>query len=180
MIRVERCAGVQVRYFSGPAPIYGEIMRIRRAATMSAISTVLAAGAIVANVSPASADVAACGGNGTYIGQGENALTNGTLKAGFCGSSTLIKHVNIQYAKTGGSTVTLRFGWQYVNRDGSGGGTIKWDNGSFTESAGQTKTFTWDYLVGVTNPNGIDSCMRGVLKDVNAAQTYTTRVVCYY
>jgi hypothetical protein len=115
---------------------------------------------------------------GVFLGSGENDLSNGTLLAGFCGHTYDVKRVNIQYQKTGGGTVTLRFGWQFVDANGGNAKSITWDAGAFTQSSGQTKYYKWTYPT--ITPDRVDParCMRGVLRDVNAGVNYSTRVVC--
>lgn len=123
-------------------------------------------------------------GYGTYFGQGSTSLSNGTLRAAFCHYSSIhtISQVNIEYEKTGGSAVTLRFAWEWTDSSGSSSYGRQYDNGSFTETAGQTRGFTWWYTnPGVSSPNINAPCVRGVLLQYSGGvllNTFSTRVVC--
>ncbi|MFJ3922245.1 hypothetical protein [Streptomyces sp. NPDC090022] len=64
-------------------------------------------------------------------------LSNGVLCTQLANIDPLDRaQVSNSYEKTGGSTITARFG--HYNR----GGTW-WDQGAFTQSAGTTRYFTW-------------------------------------
>ncbi len=122
--------------------------------------------------------------NGTYFGQGSNGLSNGTLAAAFCryAGSHGVSQVNIEFKKTAGDPVTLRFAWEFTSANGSSSYGRQYDNGTFTQSNGQTKTFTWHYSdPGVRTPTSNAPCVRGVLQQyVNGSlmHTFSTSVVC--
>ncbi|MFJ3205911.1 hypothetical protein [Streptomyces sp. NPDC086989] len=82
-------------------------------------------GISLALTAPAQARTAAC----TY-------LSNGILCTVLANRNYDWAQVQNSYEKTGGSTITARFG--HYNR----GGTW-WDQGTFTQSAGTTRYFTW-------------------------------------
>ncbi|MEV0415491.1 hypothetical protein AB0I68_33140 [Streptomyces sp. NPDC050448] len=74
---------------------------------------------------PAQARTAAC-----------TSLTNGVLCTVLANRNGDWAQVQDSYEKTGGGTITARFG--HYNR----GGTW-WDQGAFTQSAGTTRYFSW-------------------------------------
>ena len=120
---------------------------------------------------------------GTYLNQGSNALSNGTLSAAFChyAGSHGVSQVNIEYKKTGGTTSTLRFGWEFTDAGGSSSYSRQYDNGWFTENSGETKTFTWHYVdPGIRTPTQNAPCVRGVLQQQSGSSilTFTTAIVC--
>lgn len=123
-------------------------------------------------------------GLGTYFGSGSNSLSNGTLASAFChyAGSHGISQVNIEYKKTAGDPVTLRFGWEFTASNGSSSYGRVLDNGAFTQTVNTTKTFTWQYAdPGVRTPTGNAPCVRGVLLQyLNGVvqYTFTTSVVC--
>ena len=123
-------------------------------------------------------------GLGTYFGTGSSGLSNGTLSAAFChyAGSHGISQVNIEYKKTSGDPVTLRFAWEFTAANGSSSYSRQYDAGAFTESTGQTKTYTWQYAdPGLRTPTSNAPCVRGVLEQyVNGSLMYTfsTKVVC--
>lgn len=144
------------------------------------VATSTSSGAPVAKSSSAALGYAlnSCSGGSSFRGSGSASLSNGTLSAGFCTySAGGVGTVNIQYSKTGGSSTTVRFAWEWVDRTGSNPTGRRYDNGSFTIAAGQTRTFTWKYASpGVYSPSGNAPCRRGVL--IQGANTYSTRIVC--
>lgn len=119
-----------------------------------------------------------CSGGSSFRGSGSTSLSNGTLSAGFCTfGAGGVGTVNIQYAKTGGSATTVRFAWEWVDTTGSNPTGRRYDNGSFSISAGRTRTFTWNYASpGVYSPSGNAPCRRGVL--IQGNNTFSTRIVC--
>lgn len=120
----------------------------------------------------------ACTGGATYRGSGSASLTNGTLAASVCRFSPGgVATVNIQYVKTGGSAVTVRFAWEWVDRTGSNPTGRRYDQGSFSISSGQTRGFQWTYASpGVYAPSGNAPCVRGVL--TQGSNVYSTRIIC--
>lgn len=82
-------------------------------------------------------------------------LSNGVVEVEFTGNYS---GINVEYAKTGGSTITADFdAWPFDTYKVS-------DNGSFTESAGQLKSFEWNnlgLLTGTCTVAGIDVVGQG-------------------
>lgn len=133
-------------------------MRISRRSRLFVPAVIAAASALVAAV-PASATVGGGGGGGScnvnfpsftqqtavispQLGKIYSLqLGNGTLEAAWNDSGTL----SIAYVKTGGSQITADF--QAYGLTGGGVCFYKDDNGAFTESAGQTRSFTWSPII---------------------------------
>jgi hypothetical protein len=120
----------------------------------------------------------ACDGGGSFRGSGDNHLSNGTLTAGFCRyPAGGVGTVNIQYHKARGAMVTVQFAWEWVDTRGANPTGRQYDNGSFSISSGQTRTFQWRYASpGNQSPSGNAPCTRGVL--ISGSDTFSTRIVC--
>ncbi|KIR64471.1 hypothetical protein TK50_02010 [Micromonospora haikouensis] len=100
------------------------------------------------------------------------------LQAGFCvDTDRKATRTTVQYIKSGGGTVTLRFGWQII----SPSDTVKetyWDEGAFTQSAGQTKYYRFEYPTWRPSYDSTYKCGRGIMKDQNSGTQYVTKLVC--
>lgn len=130
-------------------------MRISRRSRLFIPAVIAAVSALVA-AAPASATVGGGGGGGScnvnfpsftqqapaivapQLGKIYSLqLAYGTLEAAWNNYGTL----SVAYVKTGGSQITADF--QVYGLTGGGVCFYKDDNGAFTESAGQTRSFTW-------------------------------------
>ena len=152
----------------------------RRAGIIGAVMTII----IGFSATSAAAALNDCSGSGgIWAGSPKpGVLTNGNLTAGFCRNGTYVRRVNIQYDKFGGGTVTLRFGWRVVSDSyATSGKSVTWDNGAFTQSAGQTRTFRWTYLADITAYKLSSSwkCVQALLEDVRTYALYGTGTVCF-
>ncbi|MFJ3977533.1 hypothetical protein [Streptomyces sp. NPDC090021] len=90
-------------------------------------------------------------------------LSNGTLSIFLSSSSTIDNTLSIvvSYKKTGGGTVSARFGRTYNGSNAWGG----W----FNQSSGTTKSTTW------TNGYSVSGCKSAVgLMEVSGQQTFQT------
>lgn len=120
-------------------------------------------------------DVSYCS-SGTYQGVGTNALSNGTLRMGWCKSGSEVRTVTIRYDKTLGSAVTIKLGWRTTNGDASEVGPIHWDSSSNdwgTVSPGQS----WSYRESPAAELVVArQCVQGVMSD--GTRRYYTHNVC--
>src|SRR5262245_23992229 len=99
---------------------------LRRMAIIAAATLIL----VTIAAAPASAALSDCAGSGgSWWGSPKTGvLSNGRLDAGFCRHNSYIRRVNVQYYKSGGGTVTLRFGWRIVSDSyATTGKAIHWD-----------------------------------------------------
>lgn len=114
--------------------------------------------------------------SGTYQGVGTNAMTNGTLRMGWCKSSGEIRTVTVRYDKTAGSAVTVKHGWRTANRYATETGPVHWDSTSNnwgTVYAGQS----WSYReFPAATLLSIRPCVQGVMSVGD--RTYITHTVC--
>jgi hypothetical protein len=153
------------------------------AATLALLTApVVAQAAVPAASEPAPAARAqranSCDGGGSFRGSGDNHLSNGVLSAGFCRyPAGGVGTVNIEYHKSRGAQITVQFAWEWVDTRGANPTGRQYDNGSFSISAGQTRTFQWRYnSPGNQSPSGNAPCTRGVL--ISGSDTFSTRIVC--
>ncbi|WP_073817117.1 hypothetical protein [Kitasatospora sp. CB01950] len=110
--------------------------------------------ASVAVTEPAAKGVQEAGGNCNYEVSCTK-LSNGTLYVGVYQGTNFGNDIHDTFEKTGGGTITARFAYN------AGHGTL-YDQGAFTQSAGQTKYFRWqnqtiDYcaqVVGILDVTG--------------------------
>jgi hypothetical protein len=150
-------------------------------ALLTAAAVAQAAGAqAAAGPAPAARSLIAnsCDGGGSFRGSGDNHLSNGTLSAGFCRyPAGGVGTVNIEYHKSRGTPLTVQFAWEWVDTRGANPTGRQYDNGSFSISAGQTRTFQWRYgSPGNQSPSGNAPCTRGVL--ISGSDIFSTRIVC--
>ncbi|MFB7554541.1 hypothetical protein [Streptomyces brevispora] len=80
------------------------------------------------------APAATASGNFDY-GTSRSKLTNGVLWTSLTSGTTAPWNVNVSYDKTGGGTITARFGWTHVGTKHTG----SW----FTQSSGTSKGSKW-------------------------------------
>ncbi len=148
-------------------------------ATVSAIAAMLAATALPASASVGSDD---CTGNGVvWLGNGVGNLQNGVLTASVCkyNPTTRVVKVHIEYQKTGGDPVTVRFGWQRINNGATNVSFTDWDQGAFTQSSGQTRGYVWTYANDLGPQfDATQRCARGIMQDQNTLIVYVTKLVC--
>lgn len=134
---------------------------------------------------PASADQRAdCAHDASFLGRAQYKFDNGSvLWANFCGfkNSHTIISARVGYDKAAGGCVTANFQWFWASARGDAkvlGGS---DRGAFTECAGQSKHFGWDYSPpGSRAPSASSSCVVGGFKVSSPYQgTHTTSVICF-
>lgn len=114
--------------------------------------------------------------SGSYQGVGTNALTNGTLRMGWCKGSGEIRTVTVRYDKVQGASVTVKLGWRTTNGSASETGPIHWDSSSNdwgTVSAGQS--WSWRESPGLNLPSA-RPCLQGVMRAGD--RNYYTHNVC--
>ena len=123
---------------------------------------------------------------GTYQNMASNRLTSGRLETGLCSySTTAVSQVNIRYHKERGNPVTLRFAWEFVNKQGTVLTGTRHDLGKFRQAAGQTKYYAWKYpFPGTKRPAPPLVCGRGVMVQYDDATgsvvgRYQTGVICW-
>ncbi|GAB4005459.1 hypothetical protein GCM10028772_13550 [Nocardioides ultimimeridianus] len=152
---------------------------------ISLVVSIIAAGALLALMpDSAFAGVTTTCTAGTYQGTGEDQLTNGRLEASFCTygdvSGATMAQVHVQYAKTYGGPISLRFGWEWTDGTGHSIGTQHWTSASnlIPITAGETKTRTFTYATPGLYPPSAQrgGCYRGLLWA--SGYNYSTRIVC--
>ena len=184
------CGAVLLPAAQPPAPyavanLLGEQMKMNRSVLRSILAAITSAACLVPFVigGTAQAAWAGCQG-GSMLGKGTTKLSNGFLEVWFCRySNGRIGNVHISYSKTGGtSVIRLRFMWDRATANGIGQGIVQKDQGSFVQSTGQTRDFTWHNQSPGVGISGY--CARGVLRQYHyrtgsLVNTYSTRVVCF-
>lgn len=128
----------------------------------------------------ASAGTRACPQGQTLLGPVQGALTNGQIEAVFCleQSATGIREVHVEYTKTGGDPVTVRFGWHLADRDGGNPGDSHWAADDDTVTVGQTKSHDWDYPAPGIVPPASQPCLQGLMQDRGSGTVFFTQLAC--
>lgn len=116
------------------------------------------------------------GSHPAFIG-GQGKLANGILVIFPCygndrSQGKRITRVNIEYQKHSGAAAHIRFGWRYQNvadhlQD------IHWDEGSFIQQPGTTRSYSWFYGNGLHVPQ--NAGIQGIIQDQNSGALYVTK-----
>jgi hypothetical protein len=127
----------------------------------------------------ASAETRTCPQGQTLLGPVQGALNNGQIEAVFCLEQSAtggIQAVHVEYTKTAGDPVTVRFGWHLTDPNGDNPGDPYWAANTDTVTIGQTKSHDWDYPAPGIIPPASQPCMQGLMQDSDSGTVFFTQV----
>lgn len=107
---------------------------------------------------------------GWYDGGG-NDVQNGILNAKIYSNGSKASKAKVTYNKKMGSGVSVKFGFQAVNKSGGAQGAVSW-SGTYKIKSKQKKTAT---VSGSASLSKTRPCARGLMKDTISGKIYYTR-----
>lgn len=126
----------------------------------------VAAAALTLGVST-NAEAASC----TWYNAGYNDVQNGSLNAQVYSNGNRVSKAKVTYKKTKGSGVSVKFGFQAVNKKGGAQGPVSW-SGTYKMKSKQTKTATFSGSASLSSKR---PCARALMKDTISGKNYYTR-----
>ncbi len=91
-----------------------------------------------------------------------------------------MRQVNVEYAKSGGGSISVKFGWSMVNNEDATATYATWlEPTARTISSGQTQTYSFTYPTASPAAVSRDwQCARGVMQAQVSLVLYITKTVC--
>lgn len=102
---------------------------------------------------------------------GYNDVQNGSLNAQVYSNGNTVSKAKLTYDKKKGSGISVKFGFQAVNKGGGSQGPVSW-SGTYKMKPKQKRTVT---VSGSVALSGKRPCARGLMKDTISGKIYYTR-----
>lgn len=106
-----------------------------------------------------------------WYNAGYNDVQNGSLNAQVYSNEKSVSKAKITYNKKKGSGVSVKFGFQAVNKGGGAQGPISW-SGTYKMKSKQKKTATFSGSAPLSKKR---PCARGLMKDTISGKIYYTK-----
>ncbi|MFP3359447.1 hypothetical protein R0K17_19135, partial [Planococcus sp. SIMBA_143] len=105
------------------------------------------------------------------VAGGGNDVQNGNLSSSLYMSSSAVTKAKVTYNKKKGSGVSVKFGFQAVNKKGGAQGPVSW-SGTYKMKAKQKKTATFSGHAALSSKR---PCARALMKDTISGKIYYTK-----
>lgn len=107
----------------------------------------------------------------SWVAGGGNDVQNGNLSSSLYMSSSAVTKAKVTYNKKKGSGVSVKFGFQAVNKKGGAQGPVSW-SGTYKMKAKQKKTATFSGHAALSSKR---PCARALMKDTISGKIYYTK-----